>query len=57
MKIAVSFELSLDFFLLFSVYDDGQEYYLIDFHDQLSVEEALILLKRYFIRDYKFLTF
>ena len=57
MKIAVSFEISLDFFLLFSVYDDGQEYYLIVGEDQHTVKEALILLKGHHIRNKKFLSF
>ena len=51
MKIAVSFELSLDFFLLFSVYYDGQEYYLIVGEYQHTVKEALILLKGHHIRN------
>ena len=56
MKIAVSFELSLDFILRFSVIFDGQEYYLIVGEDQLTVKEALILLKGHHIRNNKFLS-
>ena len=54
MKIAVSFKLFLDSFLLFSIYADGQKYYLIGGKDQLSIEKAFILLKRNHIQDNKF---